>query len=124
MLRLLASAIVSSLAWLAPQPVCAEPPPPDAAVAGPIGGHGAPADRIEIGAFSGTSQSAAFAAAEGSLTDSPLDDDGDQYASLDALAVARPGREQTLVERPGAVDGTGESFRSAAGPRAPPSFHR
>jgi hypothetical protein len=124
MSRLLACAIVSGLAWLAPQSVCAEPPPPDAAVAGPIGGHGAPADRTGADLFCRTWQSAAFAAAEGLLTDSPFDDDGDQYASLDALVVAGPGREQTLVERPGAVDGTGEAFRSAAGPRAPPSFHR
>lgn len=109
--RLLACAILSWLAWLAPQRACADLPDfSRPASASPI--------HVDL-----SRTTPLVASADGSLIDTAIDFDADHDADLDALVAIGPARELTAVERPGAA-GTGESARSAAAPRAPPSSRR
>jgi hypothetical protein len=106
--RLFACAILSWLACLAPQRVFAEPPRPDAAV----------------DPSRGTTPSAAFGSTHDPLTDTGLDLDADHDADLDVPVAIGPDHEHAPVERHGVAAGTGQSIRSSAAPRAPPSSRR
>jgi hypothetical protein len=102
--RLLACAILSWLACLAPQRVFAE--------------------QIQVDPSSHTTPSATFGSADDPLTDTGLDFDADHDADLDVPVAIGPDREQAPVELHGVAAGTRQSIRSSAAPRAPPSSHR
>lgn len=113
MSRLLACAVLSWLAWLAPQHVCADPPDFSLSTS---------TSRIQVDRSSGTTMFIALA--DGSLTDTAVDFDADHDADLDVPVAIGPAGEPTPAERRRIVFGTRESVRSAASPRAPPSSRR